>query len=95
MIQRERVQRGRSFTNCQDVGAVRFAKISKELIDKHWSHETFSNSATFGLGSEADKGKQHVDALQDGGLEKLNVQIDESVFVIGCHNSAMPTGIDG
>jgi hypothetical protein len=47
------------------------------------------------LGSEADKGKQHVDALQDGGLEKLNVQIDESVFVIGCDNSAMPTGIDG
>jgi hypothetical protein len=95
MIQRERVQRGRSFTKLPRRRGSSFCEDLEGFIDKHWSHETFSNSATFGLGSEADKGKHHVDALQDGGLEKLNVQIDESVFVIGCDNSAMPTGIDG
>jgi hypothetical protein len=77
------------------VWAVRFAKIPKGFIDKHWSHETFSNGATFSLDGEADKGKQNVDALQGGGLENLNVQVDDSVFVINCDNSAMPTSIDG
>jgi hypothetical protein len=68
------------------VWAVRLSKISKGLIDRQWSHETFSSGATFGLDDEADKGQQIIDTLQGEGLEgleKVNVQMKDDVFVIG------------
>jgi hypothetical protein len=81
------------------VWAVRLAKISKKgLIDRRWSHETFSSGATFGLDEEADVGLQIFDALQGEGvegIEKLNVQVDDNVFVIGSDNPEIPAGIDG
>ena len=68
------------------VWAVRLVKISKGLIDRQWSHETFSSGATFGLDDEAEEGQQIVDALQGEGLEgleKVNVKVDDDVFIIG------------
>jgi hypothetical protein len=68
------------------VWALRLAKISKGLIDRQWSHETFSSGATFGLDDEADTGQQIVDALQGEGLEgleKVDVQVEDDIFVIG------------
>jgi hypothetical protein len=67
------------------VWAVRLAKISKGLIDRQWSHETFSGGATFGLDSELGKSQQIIDALQGEGLEgfeEVNLKLDNEVFVI-------------
>ena len=74
------------------VWAVRLAKISKGLIDRQWSHETFSSGATFGLDNEAEKSQQIVDALRDEGLEgveSLNVKVDDDIFVIGTDSGEM------
>jgi hypothetical protein len=74
------------------VWAIRLAKISKGLIDRQWSHETLSSGATFGLDDEAEKGQQIVDALQGEGLEgveKVNVKLDDDVFVIGTDSGEM------
>ncbi|KAF7502927.1 hypothetical protein GJ744_004803 [Endocarpon pusillum] len=74
------------------VWAVRLAKISKGLIDRQWSHETFSSGATFGLDNEAEKGQHIVDALQGEGLEgieKVKVKVDDDVFVIGTDSGEM------
>jgi hypothetical protein len=71
------------------VWALRLAKISKGLIDRQWSHETYSSGATFGLDDEAVTGQQIVDALQGEGLEgieKVNVQVADDIFVIGSDN---------
>jgi hypothetical protein len=71
------------------VWALRLAKISKGLIDRQWSHETYSSGATFGLDDEADTSQQIVDALQGEGLEgieKVNVQVADDIFVIGSDN---------
>ena len=74
------------------VWAVRLAKISKGLIDRHWSHETFSIGATFGLDNEAEKGQLIVDALQGEGLEgveKINLKVDNEVFIIDANSGEM------
>lgn len=51
------------------VWAVRLAKISKGILDRQWSHNTFSSGATFGLEEKANEGKQIADALREEGFE--------------------------
>jgi hypothetical protein len=79
------------------VWALRLAKISKGFIDREWSHETFSKSATFGLDDEVEPGKQIVEALEaEGlkGLENVNIKPDDDVFVLGsCRDSDEPLDV--
>jgi hypothetical protein len=74
------------------VWAVRLAKISKGLIDREWSHETFSNGATFGLGDESGKGLRILDALRKEGfegIERVDAEVDGDIFVVGAESGGM------
>ncbi len=74
------------------VWAVRLAKISKGLIDRQWSHETFSSGATFGLDDQAEKGQRIVDVLRGEGLEEVerfNIKVDADIFVLGTDSGEM------
>jgi len=67
------------------VWAVRLAKISKGLLNREWSHETFAEGATFGLGEEVKQGEQILTALEREGLQGLksvNIATDDLVFVV-------------
>ncbi|RAH79508.1 hypothetical protein BO86DRAFT_411496 [Aspergillus japonicus CBS 114.51] len=67
------------------VWAVRLAKISKGVVDRRWSHRTFSRGATFGVEQDKDVKRQLVDALKEEGVHGLNVQhVDEGdeVFIV-------------
>jgi hypothetical protein len=67
------------------VWAIRLAKISKGLLNREWSHETFSEGATFGLGEGVKQGEQILKALGSEGLrgfERVNVATDDVVFVV-------------
>lgn len=69
------------------VWAVRLAKISKGLIDRQWSVETFSSGATFGINDGAEKGQVIIDAMKAEGFESIEIEADiktdDEVFVIG------------
>jgi hypothetical protein len=68
------------------VWALRLTKISKGFIDRTWSHEPFSEGATFGLdGSDAEPGKHIIEALEGEGflgLEKVETNPGEDVFIL-------------
>jgi hypothetical protein len=72
------------------VWALRLAKISMGLIDREWSHKTFSKGATFGLDDDAELGKQIIEALESEGLrglERVDVKPDDDVFVLNSEES--------
>jgi hypothetical protein len=68
------------------VWAVRLARISKGLIDRMWSHETFFKGATFSLDDEVEEGQQIFDALKSEGFEgfkKVDITSKDDVFIVG------------
>ena len=77
------------------VWAVRLAKITKGLLDKQWSHETYSSGATFGLSEESEDFQQLVEALRREGFElaeTVELQLDSDVFVIGTDGAETASG---
>lgn len=72
------------------VWAIRLVKISKGLIDRRWSHETFSSGATFGLNEGQESGQRIIDALEIEGFKEVEM-VDfteaEDVFVITSDSS--------
>jgi hypothetical protein len=66
------------------VWAIRLAKISKGLLDRRWSYETFSTGSIFGVDTGKDKGQKIADALKCEGLQikKVDISSEDDVFVI-------------
>lgn len=62
------------------VWAIRLAKISKGVLDRKWSHATFSKGASFGVNDGEDLGDQLVEALAEEGIKGIEkVSIGKSV----------------
>jgi hypothetical protein len=66
------------------VWAIRLAKISKGLLDRRWSYETFSTGSIFGVDTGEDEGQKIADALKCEGLqiEKVDISSEVDVFVV-------------
>jgi hypothetical protein len=67
------------------VWAVRLAKISKGLLDRTWSHQTFTKGAIFGLDDEEDQGELIRKTMREEGLGDdfyLNLEDDGTAFVV-------------
>ncbi|KAF7530969.1 hypothetical protein G7054_g9334 [Neopestalotiopsis clavispora] len=67
------------------VWAVRLAKISKGLLDRTWSHQTFTKGAIFGLDDEQDQGELIRQTMRKEGLGDdfyLNLEDDGTTFVV-------------
>lgn len=72
------------------VWAIRLAKVTKGLVDRQWSNETFSKGATFGLGNEKEMGKQIADALRGEGIGAVegadSIDASDEAFIIGAQS---------
>ncbi|PMD52483.1 uncharacterized protein K444DRAFT_619940 [Hyaloscypha bicolor E] len=66
------------------IWAIRLAKISKGLLDRRWSYETFSTGSIFGVDTGEDEGQEIADALKCEGLqiEKVDISSEGDVFVV-------------
>jgi hypothetical protein len=79
------------------VWAVRLTKISKGLIDRQWSVETFSSGATFGINDGAKKGQVIINTIRAEGFESIeiekevDIEADDEVFIIGADNGEPTT----
>ena len=76
------------------VWAVRLAKVSKGLLDRQWSHETFSSGATFGLDEELEDAQRLYDALNKEGfvsIEKVEFGGNDEVFIIDTSSGEEPS----
>ncbi|KAK9853516.1 hypothetical protein MYU51_006701 [Penicillium brevicompactum] len=90
-LQRERGISSTTKMTSDFVWAIRLAKISKGILDRTWSHVTYSSGATFGLDDDGSKEEAHqiVNNLKVEGFEGFEGFEDpygrknDDVFVVG------------